>query len=334
MAVVRITIKKTLIQSANAHRQSTTDSFSSEYLVRTNAAFPSPQLRAYATGIAQAESRLYWECVRFDGATVKLATPGASSEALRGQHSQVDLDKLRGQLSMGEDEMLAFPPVTAVYSREAQWGRHGRLLLPHALTTREWNLYTHQQVRPLRFHGPGGSAPPPLSAELVAAIRAEGGTFVMAGTEGDTEGSLRKINSFFFEGFQVSSLKTKKRKSSLAAKKAAQRRALLLGESEAVNQSPGASRSAGAKVPVAGIVYLLKAGPHFKIGKTINFQKRLGQIKLLLPDPVEVVHTIRAANPSAVENHWHRRFASLRRGGEWFVLSEADVAEFKSVSQM
>lgn len=54
MIVVRITIKKTLLQSANPYRQSATDCFSSEYLVRTYAAFPNPQLGTYATGIAQA----------------------------------------------------------------------------------------------------------------------------------------------------------------------------------------------------------------------------------------------------------------------------------------
>jgi len=218
----------------------------------------------------------------------------------------------------------------------AQWGRHGRLLLPHALTTAEWNLYTHKRVLPLRFQTPSEFASTPFSDELIAAIRGEGGTYVMPGAEGDTEQSLRKIDSFFFDGFQVSSLKTKRKKSSLAAKKAAQRRSLLFGDEAELDASSSVATNKGAKSkePVAGIVYLLKAGPHFKIGKAINFEKRLGQIKLLLPDPVEVVHTIRAANPSAVESHWHRRFAAMRRNGEWFVLSDADVAEFKSVSQM
>lgn len=311
LSVVRITIKKTLTQGGPSRHHCATGSFSSEYLVRTGAPFPSSLLTAYATGIAQAESRLYPACVRFDGAIVKLATPGASGEELRGQFSHVDLDKLCGQLPMSEDQVLAFPPVVAVYKRVPQWGQDGRLLMPHALTTMEWNLYAQKQVLPLRFQLLGGSAPTPFSNELMEAIRAEGGTFVMSGAEGDTEGSLRKIKGFFFVGFHVSSLETKRRKSGLTAKK-----------------------PVGAKEPVEGIVYLLKAGPHFKIGKTINFEKRLGQIKLLLPDPVEVVHTIRAANPSAVESHWHRRFAPLRRNGEWFVLGEAEVAEFKSVSQM
>jgi hypothetical protein len=82
------------------------------------------------------------------------------------------------------------------------------------------------------------------------------------------------------------------------------------------------------------VVYLLQAGEHFKIGKSVDLNKRLGQIKLQLPYPVEVVHVIQAANPLQAEAHWHKHFASLRRNGEWFVLTPAEVGEFKSASQM
>ena len=39
-----------------------------------------------------------------------------------------------------------------------------------------------------------------------------------------------------------------------------------------------------------GVVYLLKAGPYYKIGNSINFEQRLGQIKLQLPYAVEELH--------------------------------------------
>lgn len=78
MTVVRITIKKHLTHGAHSYRQSADGPFASEYLVRTDASFPSDQLQEYARGIARAESRMYPPCVRFEGALVKLATPGAS----------------------------------------------------------------------------------------------------------------------------------------------------------------------------------------------------------------------------------------------------------------
>jgi len=316
VTVVRITIRKTLTGGTYAYHQ--VGPFASEYLVRTDAPFPSPQLQDYARNIAQAESRLYPSWVLFDSALVKLATPGASSGELRGQFSYVGLDKLRGQWETGEDEALAFPPVTAVYEREAQWGRGGRLLLPHVLTTSEWNLYARKREVPLRFRMRGAldSTPhPSLGEELIEAIRESGGTYVMPSVAGEDAGALRKVRSFVFREFQAGSSKSKKKRS-------------------AKNAPGGASRPAATGGIVEGVVYLLRAGPHFKIGKSINFEKRLTSIKLLLPDPAEVVHVIRTSNPSQTETFWHRRFAAKRRNGEWFALSEAEVDEFTSVSQM
>lgn len=284
---------------------------------------PSAQLREYARGIALAESRLYPQCVRFEGAMVKLSTPGASPGDLRGQFSRVGLEdvpgvKMRGLMKMGEDEVLAFPPVTAVYIRHAQHGRNGRLLMPHALTTTEWNLFTQKQVLPPRFQRPSDTAQTLFSDELIAAIREANGAYVMPGAEGDTERSLRKIRNFFFDGFDVASLRKRKKKPGSSAARSA-------------------THPARAKVPTEGkegVVYLLRAGPFFKIGKSTVFEKRLGQIKLQLPHAVEVVHVIQAAHPSQAEAQWHGRFAARRLNGEWFELSEAEVAEFKSVSQM
>jgi len=324
LTVVRITIKKHLASEAFSYGQSAAGAFSSEYLVRTSAPFPSSQLGECARLIALAESRLYPACVFFEGAIVKLATPGASAGDLRGQYSQFDLAelpmvKMRGQLEMGEDQVLAFPPVTAVYIRHAQHGRNGRLLMPHSLTTAEWNLYTQKQVMPPRFHRLNGSEPTPFSDDLIEAIQGVNGTHVMPRAEGDTEGSLRAIRNFFFIGFDVAPLRKRKKKSSTSSARSATRKG---------------STSTQSKAIVKGVVYLLRAGAFFKIGKSIDLDKRLGQIKLQLPYPVEVVHVIQAAHPLEAEAQWHRRFAALRRNGEWFELSEAEVDEFKGVSEM
>ncbi len=123
------------------------------------------------------------------------------------------------------------------------------------------------------------------------------------------------MRGFVFQGFQALSSKRKKKRPAKGAKTAA-------------------SRAAGTAEPVEGVVYLLRAGPYFKISKSVSFEKRLNQIKLQFPDPVEVVHTIRAANPSQSESYWHRHFAAKRRNGEWFLLNDADVEEFKSITEM
>src|SRR5579863_5863855 len=83
-----------------------------------------------------------------------------------------------------------------------------------------------------------------------------------------------------------------------------------------------------------GIVYLLRSGPHYKISKTKDFEGRLGQIKLQLPFDVEVVHKIETDDPTGIELYWHRRFMSKRDNGEWFSLSEEDVAAFTSRAKM
>jgi hypothetical protein len=332
LTVVRITINKSLTADDSQAFPSKGTTFGSEYLVQTQASFPSPQLAAYATAIAQAESRLFYSGVRFERANVKLATPGASSEELRGQFSQISLKRLRGQLEMDEDDALAYPTVTAVFARQTTGGRCGRLLLPHVLTAVEWNLYAQKQVRPLRFQRQSDSLHAPsslFSHELLEAIRGAGGTYIMPSTAGDEPG-IRRVTDFVFTGFDVSTRKTKRKKKTAIG---SARRRLDIDGIEA--ESGAATRkSAKGKEVVPGVVYLVKSGTHFKIGKSIVFEKRLRYIKLQMPEPVEEVHVIQAANPSEVESYWHRRFAPLRLNGEWFRLTDVEVNEFKSVFKM
>ena len=75
-------------------------------------------------------------------------------------------------------------------------------------------------------------------------------------------------------------------------------------------------------------MYLLRSGPHYKIGMTRDFASRLDQIKLQLPLPVEVIHKIETDDPEGIEGYWHRRFSEKRQNGEWFSLTEEDVAIF------
>lgn len=81
--------------------------------------------------------------------------------------------------------------------------------------------------------------------------------------------------------------------------------------------------------PPSGGVYLIKSGRFYKIGKAKVFDKRIKQIRLLQPEPVEVIHKIHTHDATATEKMWHRKFAAKRKTGEWFQLSDADVEEFK-----
>jgi hypothetical protein len=81
-------------------------------------------------------------------------------------------------------------------------------------------------------------------------------------------------------------------------------------------------------VTACGFVYLLKSGPYYKIGKTRDFGRRFDEIRLQLPFPVEEIHKIETEDPDGIEAYWHRRFAEKRKNGEWFELSDTDIATF------
>ena len=343
MNIFRISIKKSLVAGAHLYGQSAADAFFTEYLVQSQAALGSAQLAIYASNIAQVESRLCPAFVRFDEAFTRLVTPGATPEEQGRAFSRVDLPNLSGQHPVAPDDGPAYPEVSATYARGAQMGRSGRLVLRHAVTATEWVRYTQHNLLPVRFGRPShrdasSARAPSVGEQLLEAISDEGGVYIMPWADDESDPNIRRITNFVFTGLQVAS-KPKKRAGPKTKQKAAIRRAALEAvkngtEFDAAAVLAAIKPTGCAKGPVAGLVYLLKAGPYYKIGKTINFDKRLSQIKLQPPHAVEVVHVIRAADHSRVESHWHRRFAALRLNGEWFDLSEAEVSEFKSVSEM
>lgn len=79
-----------------------------------------------------------------------------------------------------------------------------------------------------------------------------------------------------------------------------------------------------------GEVYLFKSGRYYKIGKTIDTVRRGNEIRIQLPEKMDLIHSIKTDDPSGIEAYWHKRFEDKRMQGEWFNLSSSDVKSFKS----
>jgi Meiotically up-regulated gene 113 len=76
-------------------------------------------------------------------------------------------------------------------------------------------------------------------------------------------------------------------------------------------------------------VYLMKSGKYYKIGRSNDADRRAYDIRLQMPDKLDLVHKISTDDSIGIEEYWHKRFKDKRKNGEWFELTRQDVEIFK-----
>ena len=76
-------------------------------------------------------------------------------------------------------------------------------------------------------------------------------------------------------------------------------------------------------------VYLVKSGRYYKIGRSNDAERRAYELRLQMPEKLELIHKIRTDDSIGIEEYWHKRFKDKRKNGEWFELTRQDVEIFK-----
>jgi len=81
-----------------------------------------------------------------------------------------------------------------------------------------------------------------------------------------------------------------------------------------------------------GCVYLLKGERYYKIGLSSNVNRRMEEISPRLPFETELICTIATEDMHGLEAQLHELYAGKRANGEWFKLSDEDVAYIKELA--
>jgi len=93
--------------------------------------------------------------------------------------------------------------------------------------------------------------------------------------------------------------------------------------------SPSSTSQEATGTEEFGFVYLMKSGKYYKIGRSNCAERREYELKIQLPEKLDIIHKIKTDDPAGIEKYWHDRFKDKRKGGEWFELSSSDVKDFR-----
>jgi hypothetical protein len=82
----------------------------------------------------------------------------------------------------------------------------------------------------------------------------------------------------------------------------------------------------------SGFIYLVRANTgEFKIGYSVDVQKRLKAFSVQPPFEYELIHSIPVDDMAQAELMLHEKFLDKRIRGEWFKLSDEDVFEIAQI---
>lgn len=88
-----------------------------------------------------------------------------------------------------------------------------------------------------------------------------------------------------------------------------------------------------ASLPDIGFIYLIQMAdfPIYKIGRSVEPEKRLSSFNVQLPFPFRRVFAYRVQEHCLVERKLHERYQERRTNGEWFRLCQLEVDEIRSL---
>jgi hypothetical protein len=81
-------------------------------------------------------------------------------------------------------------------------------------------------------------------------------------------------------------------------------------------------------------VYLIQSDRYFKIGIANDVESRLSQLQTGNPNELVIESCYEFPNAQAVETVLHQKFSSVRKLGEWFLLSNTGLQEFDTLCEM
>jgi hypothetical protein len=100
-----------------------------------------------------------------------------------------------------------------------------------------------------------------------------------------------------------------------------------------INELPGLPLVKRSMNPTTGFVYLIWSQYGYKIGKAVNVKSRTKLFEVKLPFPIRIEHYAKFSDYTQAERSLHLHFQDKRLEGEWFSLTDDDVAFIKTLGE-